>query len=65
MAEPYVPINRHTVSEAILTELETALDSISGDIADIVSDKNDAFTALVQTRVFEKQTHLDLMLGGR
>jgi len=64
MAEPYVPINRHTVAVALMTELENALNTIDDDVEAIISDKNDALVALISTQQSAKQTHYDLMLGG-
>jgi hypothetical protein len=64
MAEPYVPINRHTVAVALMTELENALNTIDDDVEAIISDKDAALIALISTQQSEKQTHYDLMLGG-
>lgn len=64
MAEPIVPIARHTTAAALMTILENSLNTIDDDVEAIISDKNAAFTALISAQASEKQTHFDLLLGG-
>lgn len=64
MAEPVVPIARHTTAEALMTILENSLNTIDDDVEAIISDKDDAFIALTSARASEKQAHFDLLLGG-
>ncbi len=64
MAEPYVPIARHTTAVALMTQLENALNTIDDDVEAIISDKNAALTALISTQQSEKQVHYGFLLGG-
>lgn len=64
MAEPYVPIARHTTAVALMTALENALNTIDDDVEAIISDKNAALTALTSTQQSEKQVNYGFMLGG-
>jgi hypothetical protein len=64
MAEPYVAIARHTVSAAIMTQLENALTTIDDDVEAIIVDRNAALVALTSTQESEKQANYGLLLGG-
>jgi len=64
MAEPYVPIARHTTAAALMTVLENSLNTIDDDVEAIISDKNAALTASTSTQNSEKQTHFGILLGG-
>ena len=64
MAEPYVPIARHTTAAALMTVLENSLNTIDDDVEAIISDKNAALIALTSAQQSEKQAHFGLFLGG-
>jgi len=64
MAEPVVPIARHTTAAALMTVLENSINTIDDDVEAIISDKNAALTALTSTQASEKQVQFDLLLGG-
>lgn len=64
MAEPYVPIARHTTAAALMTVLENSLNTIDDDVEAIISDKDAALTALNSTKNSEKQAQFFLFLGG-
>lgn len=64
MTEPTVPIGRHTTAAALMTVLETSLNTIDDDVEAIISDKAAALVARNSAQVSEKQTHFDIMLGG-
>ena len=64
MAEPYVPIARHTTAAALMTVLENSLNTIDDDVEAIISDKNAALVALNSAKESEKQVNYGFMLGG-
>lgn len=64
MSEPYVPIARHTTAAALMTILETSINTVDVDVEAIISDKNAALTALNSTKQSEKQSHFGILLGG-
>ena len=64
MAEPYVPIARHTTAAALMTALENALNTIDDDVEAIIADKNAALVAATSTQNSEKQVQFGFLLGG-
>jgi hypothetical protein len=64
MAEPYVPIARHTTAAALMTALENALNTIDDDVEAIIVDKNAALVAATSTQNSEKQVQFGFLLGG-
>lgn len=64
MAEPVVPIARHTTAAALMTILENSLNTIDDDVELILADRNAALAALISAQASEKQSHFDLLLGG-
>ncbi len=64
MAEPTVPIGRHTTAAALMTILENSLNTIDDDVEAIISDKTAALTALNSAQTSEKQAHFGIFLGG-
>ena len=64
MAEPTVPIGRHTTAAALMTILENSLNTIDDDVEAIISDKTAALTARNSTQNSEKQAHFGIFLGG-
>lgn len=64
MAEPYVPIARHTTAAALMTALENSLDTIDDDTDLIVADVNAALTARNNARASAKQASFSFLLGG-
>jgi len=64
MAEPYVPIARYTTAEALVTALETAINTIDDDVEAIIVDKNAALTASTSAQNSEKQVQFGFLLGG-
>ena len=64
MAEPVVPIARHTTAAALMTILENSLNTIDDDVEAIISDKNAALVALTSTQTSEKQVNFGMLLGG-
>jgi hypothetical protein len=64
MAEPYVPIARHTTAAALMTALENALNTIDDDVEAIIADKNAALVAVTSTQNSEKQVQFGFLLGG-
>jgi hypothetical protein len=64
MAEPTVPIGRHTTAAALMTILENSLNTIDDDVEAIISDRSAALAARNSAQNSEKQTHFDMFLGG-
>ena len=64
MAEPTVPIGRHTTAAALMTILENSLNTIDDDVEAIISDRSAALTASNSTQTSEKQAHFGIFLGG-
>lgn len=64
MAEPYVPIARHTTANTLLTALETSLATIDDDSDLILADATAAITSAATAVNTEKQMSLSLLLGG-
>lgn len=64
MAEPYVPIARHTTANTLLTTLETSLATIDDDSDLILADKNAAVASAASAAAAVKQFNFNLMLGG-
>lgn len=64
MAEPYVPIARHTTAAALMTALENALNTIDDDVEAILADKDAALVAVTSTQNSEKQVQFGFLLGG-
>jgi hypothetical protein len=62
MAEPYVPIARHTTADTLLTALESSLTSTGGAL--ILADTTAAAASATTAANTEKQMSLSLMLGG-
>jgi hypothetical protein len=64
VAEPYVPIARHTTANTLLTALETSLATIDDDSDLILADATAAITSAATAVNTEKQMSLSLLLGG-
>jgi hypothetical protein len=64
MAEPYVPIARHTTANTLLTALETSIALIDDDSDAILADKNAAEASANSITVAKKQFDFTFMLGG-
>jgi hypothetical protein len=64
MAEPYVPVARYTTAEALMTVLETAINTIDDDVEAIISDKNAALVAATSNQKLEKEVQFGFLLGG-
>jgi hypothetical protein len=64
MAEPYVPVARHTTAAALMTVLETAINTIDDDVEAIISDKNAALVAATSNQKLEKEVQFGFLLGG-
>jgi len=64
MAEPYVPIARHTTAAALMTALENAINTVDDDVEAIIVDRNAALTASISAQSSEKQAHFGIFLGG-
>ena len=64
MAEPYVPIARHTTANTLLTILETSLATIDDDSDLILADATAAAASAATAVNTEKQFTFSLMLGG-
>lgn len=64
MAEPYVPIIRHTTANNLLTALEVAIATIDDDSDLILADKTAAAASAATAAASERQFSFSLMLGG-
>jgi hypothetical protein len=64
MAEPYVPIARHTTANTLLTALEVAIATIDDDSDLILADATAAIASAATAVNTEKQMSFGLMLGG-
>ena len=64
MAEPYVPIARHTTAVALMTALETAINTVDDDVEAIISDRDAAQVASISALGSEKQAQFGLLFGG-
>ena len=64
MAEPYVPIARHTTAAALMTALENAINTVDDDVEAIISDRDAALTASISAQNSEKQSQFGLLFGG-
>jgi hypothetical protein len=64
MAEPYVPIARHTTAAALMTVLENAINTVDDDVEAIISDRDAAQAASISALGSEKQANFGLFLGG-
>ena len=64
MAEPYVPIARHTAANNLLTILEASLATIDDDSDLILADATAATASAATANASEKQFSFSLMLGG-
>jgi len=62
VAEPYVPIARHTTANTLLTVLEASLTSTGGAL--VLADTTAAAASAATAAASEKQFSFSLMLGG-
>lgn len=60
----YVNVSRLTAAAALMTVLETSINTIDDDTELILSDKNAAVIASTSAKGSEKQSHFGLFLGG-